>query len=35
MEIKYINTVEDIEFLIKYMQYKIGFTKYKYIVFVL
>ena len=32
MEIKYINTVEDIEFLIKYMQYKMGFTKYKYIV---
>ena len=32
MEIKYINTFEDIEFLIKYIQYKMGFTKYKYIV---
>ena len=32
MKIKYINTVEDIEFLIKYMQYKMGFTRYKYIV---
>ena len=32
MEIKYINTFEDIEFLIKYIQYKMGFSKYKYIV---
>jgi len=32
MEVKYINKVEDIEFLIRYMQYKLGFTKYKYIV---
>ena len=30
MEIKYINTFEDIEFLIKYIQYKMGFSKYKY-----
>ena len=32
MEIKYRNTIEDIEFLIKHMQYKLGFTKYKYFV---
>ena len=32
MEIKYRNTIKDIEFLIKHMQYKLGFTKYKYFI---
>lgn len=32
MEIKYKNSIEDIEFLIKYWNLKMGFTKYKYVV---